>query len=135
MEVSDHILLITQLDLPSLRNAVRVIQFLDEHEGLVEKLRIVVNRIGLEDSQISLNRALETMGREVFAQIPNDYANMVESRNNGVPLVIEAPRSKLTRAFEMLAEKIDASFVASKQDVEAGKPKKSKSLFSFLGSK
>jgi pilus assembly protein CpaE len=136
MEASDQVLLIAQLDLPSLRNAVRVIQFLDEHEGLTDKLRIVVNRIGLESSQISLNRALETMGREVFAQIPNDYANMVESRNNGVPLVTEAPRSKLTRAFETLAQKIDESFIASRAEgAAAAKPKKNKSLFSFLGSK
>jgi pilus assembly protein CpaE len=136
MEASDQVLLITQLDLPSLRNAVRVIQFLDEHDGLTDKLRIVVNRIGLESSQISLNRALETMGREVFAQIPNDYANMVESRNNGVPLVTEAPRSKLTRAFETLAQKVDESFIAMKTEgAPPGKAKKAKSLFSFLGSK
>jgi len=137
MEASDQVLLITQLALPSLRNAVRVIQFLDEHEGLTDKLRIVVNRIGLESSQISLNRALETMGREVFAQIPNDYANMVESRNNGVPLITEAPRSKLTRAFETLAQKIDDSFTALRAEgtAAATKPKKNKSLFSFLGSK
>lgn len=134
MESSDHVLLVTQLDLPSLRNAVRVIQFLDEHEGLDDRLRIVVNRIGLEDTQISLNRALETMGREVFAQIPNDYANMVESRNNGVPLIVEAPRAKLTRAFETLAEQIDSSFAASNEEAGAA-PKKSKGLFSFLGSK
>src|SRR5690606_22383290 len=134
---SDQVLLITQLDLPSLRNAVRVIQFLDEYDGLTDKLRIVVNRIGLESSQISLNRALETMGREVFAQIPNDYANMVESRNNGVPLITEAPRSKLTRAFETLAQKIDDSFTALRAEgtAAATKPKKNKSLFSFLGSK
>jgi len=138
MEASDQVLLITQLDLPSLRNAVRIIQFLEEHDGLTEKLRIVVNRVGMEDSQISLSRALETMGREVFAQIPNDYANMVESRNNGVPLMTEAPRSKLTRAFEILAQQVDDSFNAARQEGSvpgAGKAKKNKSLFSFLGSK
>ena len=135
MEASDHVLLVTQLDLPSLRNAVRVIQFLDEHEELSEKLKIVVNRIGLEDTQISLNRALETMGREVFAQIPNDYANMVESRNNGVPLIVEAPKTKLTKAFETLAEQIDNSFAASSDDPVGAPAKKGKGLFSFLGSK
>lgn len=136
MEASDTVLLVTQLDLPSLRNAVRVIQFLDDHDGLTDKLQIVVNRIGLADSQISLSRALETIGRDVFAQIPNDYANMVESRNNGIPLISEAPRSKLTRAFETLAEKIDQSFVVSKEDHDgAASAKKGKRLFSFLGSK
>lgn len=135
MELSDQVLLITQLDLPSLRNVVRLIQFVDEKEEIREKLRIVVNRIGLEDSQISLNKALETIGREVFWQVPNDYANMVESRNNGVPLITEAPKAKLTRSIEELAEAIDGSVVVSSSGDEGSTPKKSKSLFSFLGSK
>jgi len=135
MELSDQVLLVTQLDLPSLRNVVRLIQFVDEKEEIQEKLRIVVNRIGLEDSQISLNKALETIGREVFWQVPNDYANMVESRNNGVPLITEAPKAKLTRSIEQLAEAIDASFVAKPGDDDGAQPKKGKRLFSFLGSK
>ncbi|MCA9075767.1 MAG: AAA family ATPase [Planctomycetaceae bacterium] len=135
MELSDQVLLVTQLDLPSLRNVVRLIQFVDEMEDVREKLRIVVNRIGLEDSQISLNKALETIGREVFWQVPNDYANMVESRNNGVPLISEAPKAKLTRSIEELAEAIDGSVVLPSATEEGAASKKSKSLFSFLGSK
>ncbi len=135
MELSNQVLLVTQLDLPSLRNVVRLIQFADEKEEIQEKLRIVVNRIGLEDSQISLNKALETIGREIFWQVPNDYANMVESRNNGVPLITEAPKAKLTRSIEQLAEAIDSSYVAKPGDDDGAQSKKGKSLFSFLGSK
>ncbi|MCA9050788.1 MAG: pilus assembly protein CpaE, partial [Planctomycetaceae bacterium] len=94
MEVSDKILLITQLDLTCLRNVVRVMQFLDQYNGLDKKVEIVVNRMGLEDTDISLNKALETIGREVFWQLPNDYATMVASRNNGVPLVQFAPKAR-----------------------------------------
>ncbi len=133
MEFSDHVLLVSQLDLPCLRNVVRLIQFLEEQDDIREKLKIVVNRIGLEETQISLNKALETIGREVFWQVPNDYANMVESRNNGIPLISEAPKAKLTRSFQQLAEAIDASFKAGPLDV-AAKAKKGKGLFSFLGS-
>lgn len=131
MQSSDSVLLVTQLDLPSLRNVVRISQFLDE-QGLGEKLKIIVNRIGLEDSQISLGKALDTIGREVFWQIPNDYSTMVESRNNGVPLILEAPRAKVTRAIEQLAARIDSSLAsrAASSD-EPEKPKRK--LFSFLG--
>ena len=133
MELSDMTLLVTQLDLPCLRNVVRIMQFLDEQEAVKEKLRIVVNRLGLADTQISLNKALDTIGREVFWQIPNDYANMVESRNNGVPLITEAPRAKLTRSIEQLAAAIDgAATTEAAVDEPAGR--KGKSLFSFLGS-
>ncbi len=129
MQSSDTIVMVTQLDLPSLRNVVRMTQFLDE-QGLGDKLRIVVNRIGLEDSQISLSKALDTIGREVFWQIPNDYSTMVESRNNGVPLLVEAPRAKVTRAIEQLAAKLDTGITTRPADEESEKPKRK--LFSFL---
>jgi pilus assembly protein CpaE len=131
IQISDMSLLVTQLDLPCLRNVVRLMQFLDERE-LTDKVRVVVNRIGLEDSQISLNKALETIGREVFWKIPNDYASMVESRNNGVPLITQAPRAKVTKSIEQLAAQLDQQAVASTSAAEEDKPRKR--LFSFLGS-
>ena len=132
MDIADTTLLITQLDLPCLRNVVRLMQFFDQSEGLAEKIRIVVNRLGLEAAQISFNKALETIGREVFWQIPNDYATMVESRNNGVPLLTQAPRAKLTKAIEQLARAIDKG-VATEPEAPDDK-KGRKGLFSFLGS-
>ncbi|MEZ6122441.1 MAG: pilus assembly protein CpaE [Planctomycetaceae bacterium] len=109
MEVSDRILLLTQLDLSCLRNVVRVMQFLDNHAGLNQKVEIIVNRMGLEDTDISLNKALETIGREVFWQLPNDYATMVASRNNGIPLAQFAPKARLTRSIADLTRRLNMS--------------------------
>ena len=131
METSDFVLLTTQLDLPCLRNVVRLIQFFDLHDGLSEKIRVVVNRLGLEDSQISVSKALETIGREIYWQIPNDYPVMVESRNNGIPLISQAPRAKLTRSVEQLAQSLDR---ADSLDQEPEERKQKKGLFSFLSS-
>lgn len=129
MTASDIILLVTQLDLPSLRNAVRMIQFFERQEGLVDKVRVVVNRLGLDDNQISLTKALETLGREVYAQIPNDYGTMVEARNNGIPLILQAPKSRLTRSVQQLAQLLDSS---GQTDGPADAKKARKGLFSFL---
>jgi pilus assembly protein CpaE len=130
MEVSDHILVVTQLDLPCLRNVVRINQFLEE-QGMADKIRVIVNRVGLGDAQISLSKALETIGREVFWQIPNEYAVVVESRNNGVPLVTEFPKAKITRAIQLLAAQLDTGMVAEVAEEEPQeKPKRS--LFNFL---
>ena len=131
MEASDEILIVTQLDLPCLRNVVRLMQFFDQNAALSEKVRVVVNRIGLQDTEISFNKALETIGREVFWQVPNDYATMVESRNNGIPLIKHAPRSKLTRSIEQLARALDHQNTAEESPAE---PKQRKRIFSFLGS-
>ena len=134
IQVSDVTLLVTQLDLPCLRNVVRLLQFLDERE-LSANLKVVVNRVGLGDSQISLSKALETIGREVYFQLPNEYATMVESRNNGVPLVIQAPRAKLTKSIEALAAQLDLSSVIPTSETAETAEKPKRRLFSFLGSK
>lgn len=131
MEVSETVLLITQLDLPSLRNAVRLNQFLQHREGLIDKVKVVVNRLGLDDNQISLNKALETLGREIVAQIPNEYGTMVEARNNGVPLITQAPRSKLTKSIVQLAQLLDHPAQGEEKMDDAKKSQK-KGFFSFL---
>jgi pilus assembly protein CpaE len=133
MEASDAVLLVTQLDLPCLRNVVRMMQFFDQRDTLAEKIQIVVNRLGLEDSQISLNKALETIGREITWQIPNDYATMVDSRNNGVPLVVRAPKAKVTKALEKMAKSFDGTISKDSDTVEEKKTRKG--LFGFLSSK
>jgi pilus assembly protein CpaE len=131
MELSDDILLVTQLDLPCLRNVVRLLQFFDLNEGFDDKIKVVVNRFGLEANQISSAKALETIGREIFWQLPNEYATIVESRNNGVPLLMQAPKAKLTKSIAQLARSIDRS--ASSEEVpEAAKSRKG--LFGFLSS-
>lgn len=104
MQAADHILLVTQLDLPCLRNVVRLLMSMDEIDGLKDKIRVIVNRVGLENGQISMKKARETIGREIFKQIPNDYRVMAEVRNNGVPLIEGAPRAGLTQAIVDMAD-------------------------------
>ena len=131
LEVADTILLITQLDLPCLRNVVRLLQSFEQYEGLLDKIKVIVNRFGLDANEISSVKALETIGREIYWQLPNEYAAIVESRNNGVPLMMQSPKAKLTKAIEQLARSIDHSD-SDATDTEESKPRKG--LFSFLGS-
>ncbi len=116
LEESEHVFLITQLDLPCLRNVVRLMMSFVEYEGLKEKTRIVVNRVGLDVGQISLKKAKETIGGEIFWQIPNDYRVMSEVRNNGVPLIKQAPKANITQSVLGLAaavnEDLDISTMA-----------------------
>ena len=93
LQMANHVLLVTQLDLPCLRNVVRLMMSFGEIEGMKDKVKIVVNRVGLDTGQISLKKAQETIGREIFWQLPNDYRTMVEVRNNGVPLIEQAPKA------------------------------------------
>jgi len=117
---ASKVLLVTQLDLPCLRNVVRLIMSFEEIEGLSEKVEIVVNRAGLDSGQISLKKAKETLGREILALLPNDYRTMVEVRNNGVPLIAQAPKAAITQAVRDLADRVTGRQTESAGDGEAG---------------
>lgn len=102
-EMASDVLMVTQLDLPCLRNVVRLMMAFGEVEGLKKKLRVVVNRVGHGAGQISIRKAQETLGHEIFWQVPNDYRVMVEVRNNGVPLIEQAPKAVITQSISQLA--------------------------------
>ena len=122
LEESNYAMLVTQLDLPCLRNVVRLLVSFDEIEGLKDKTRIVVNRIGLDAGQIGLKKAQETIGREVFWQIPNDYRTMVEVRNNGVPLLEQFPKALITQSVTALSNALagDSAEVRVEQTTAQG---------------
>src|SRR6185295_7704780 len=135
LKSAKDVLLVTQLDLPCLRNVVRLMLSFTEDETLKDKVKIVVNRVGLETGSISLKKAQETMGREVFWRLPNDYKTMVEVRNNGVPLIEQAPKASITQSVTSLAETLTGEKAKTADDAapEAGKaPAGSGRWLSFL---
>jgi pilus assembly protein CpaE len=115
---ADEVLLITQLDLPCLRNVVRLLTSFKESAKFDQRVKVVVNRAGIDTGQISLRKAKETIGRDIYWQIPNDYRVMVEVRNNGIPLLQQAPKAAITQSVNQLAltlsGKTDPSSDASK---------------------
>ncbi len=67
---------------------------------------MVLNRVGGE-CDISLKKAEETIGKPVYWQIPNDSKSMMESRNQGVPLLTLFPKSKLQQSIAGLAQALN----------------------------
>src|SRR5262245_19819369 len=104
MRMSDVILLVAQLELTSLRNVVRMLHTLGNEEGMADKIRIIFNRVGSDEGEITLKKAEETIGKPIFWQVPNDFKAMVGARNAGVPLLRFAPRSKAQQSLVQLAE-------------------------------
>lgn len=131
LEAANHIVLITQLDLLCLRNVVRLLSSFEAHEGMTEKVKVVVNRTGLDKSHISSAKAEETIDREIFWRIPNNYAMISECRNNGIPLIQHAPKAAITLSIQELAEKLVGESVEQAPTSEAKKDKKG--WLKFLG--
>ncbi len=128
IEMSEHVLLLTQLDLPCLRNVVRLLTSLENYEGVSERVKIVVNRSGLDKSQISSSNAEETINREIFWRIPNNYSAVADCRNNGVPLITSNKKLAITQQINELADKLCGKNGATPEGDESGK----KSWLPFL---
>jgi pilus assembly protein CpaE len=103
MRMSDVILLIAQLELTSLRNVVRMLHTMGNEDGLGDKVKVVINRVGSEEGDITLKKAEETIARPIYWQIPNDYKAMLGARNAGVPLLTHAPKTKAQQSLLSLA--------------------------------
>jgi pilus assembly protein CpaE len=131
MRMSDVILLVAQLELSSLRNVVRMLETLVAEEGLSEKVRVVLNRVGSDfmEGDIDLKKAQETIGRPIYWQIPNDAKAMIGSRNAGIPLVQFAPKSKAQASITQLCH--DLSGTGAKAN-GGGSGKAKSSLFGSI---
>ncbi len=124
LRMADVILLVSQLELTSLRNTVRILLTLGADPALAEKVKVVLNRVG-SDADIGLKKAEETIGKPIFWQVPNDARAMIESRNAGVPLLQHAPRCKAQQSLAGLAQAL-----CGKAEAAAAPAKKSR-FFSF----
>lgn len=98
-EMSDVILLVIQLDLTCLRNTARLLHLFEQYEGLTDRVRLVVNRSGAHDSEISLKKAEETLQMPVSWQIPNATKAFNLARARGVSLDEVASGSKAHQAI------------------------------------
>lgn len=88
-EQSDAVFLVTNVDLPSLRNITRCLPLL-ERMGSVKGddwLRILVNRYQPSDP-ISLKEIEKTLGIPVYWTLSNDFEAVMGSINQGKPIVL-----------------------------------------------
>ncbi len=104
MQVANVILLIVQPELASIRNAHDMLVVLEE-EGLTERVRLVLNRVGGEfgGDAIGIKRVEDVLGRPINWQLPEDMKAMNGAWNAGAPLVQFAPKSKIHQAIHALA--------------------------------
>ncbi len=55
-----------------------------------------------------MKKAEETIGKEIYWQLPNDYRTMIQVRNNGVPLTEQAPKAAITQSIVAMAESLSS---------------------------
>jgi pilus assembly protein CpaE len=105
LDLSDVILLVCQLELSSLRNVVRMVMTLGAQDGVDEKVRVVVNRVGADytEGEIGLKKAEATIARPIYWQVPNDSKGVLPARAAGEPLSVHAPKCRAQQSLMALA--------------------------------
>jgi pilus assembly protein CpaE len=105
LQTANQIFLVTNMDVPSLRNLKRCLPILDAlTAGDAERLRLVVNRfngkglVGLKDIE-------ETLGIEVYRTLTNDFDTVMTSISTGQPLVLQG-NSRYAKELRGLARDI-----------------------------
>jgi pilus assembly protein CpaE len=108
-EMSDVILVIVQLDLICLRNSARLIRLLQHCDGLAERVKLVINRAGSIDSEISLKKAEETLKMPISWQIPNATKVFQAARIQGIPIADVAKGSRPHQVFLEMARALQSA--------------------------
>jgi len=102
---SDMILFNTVLNLPSIQNAKRYLNAMSKRGYNHGRIKLLVNRY-TPKTDIKMQEAEKILGYTVFASIPNEYSEMVQSLNKGEPVVNLFPRSDVSKAIRSLAEQL-----------------------------
>jgi pilus assembly protein CpaE len=105
-ELSDVILVVIQLDLLCLRNTARLLALFREYEGLIDRVKLVVNRSDSWECQILPKKAEETLKMPITWSIPNAAKFFQEARLKGAPLGDIAKGSRPHQVFLDMARSL-----------------------------
>jgi pilus assembly protein CpaE len=108
LDAADRIVLVTQLNVPSLRSMQRTFALCRQLGYPAEKLCVVVNRYRADDV-LTLKDASQALTCDVAATLPNDYQLSSSALTQGVPVAQLAADAELARAYARVAAKLGGS--------------------------
>lgn len=107
LENAADILLITSMELPTLKNSKLCMETL-QSLGLKDRIKVILNR----DSEIEglrLKSVEQVLGSEVFCRIPSEGKVVVPSVNTGIPFVLTHSRTPVARSIFSLASRLQGT--------------------------
>jgi pilus assembly protein CpaE len=122
LDESDVVLAVFTDDLAAIYNARQCLDIFERMGCGPDKVRLVMNR-GLSNRGISPNDVEKSINYPVFWRIPNEkYPTVLSSLNQGIPISVYKPRSKLSASFRDLAKHMDRELYPEEEG--AGRDKK-----------
>lgn len=109
----DYICMVASMDVPSIKNLKITLQVLDQLKFSKEKILIALNR---SDSKvgITLDEIEDTLKRKIDISIPSSKIVPL-TVNKGVPVILEAPRSSVSRSIKKLSSLLQSNIKKDKE--------------------
>jgi pilus assembly protein CpaE len=105
LEHSDEVLLVGDLDIPTVKNLKVVVQALGALDPPLTRFRLVLNRVNKKKSGVSVEDIERTLRVRADAVVPLDKL-VPASVNKGLPLALDAPNSGVPRSLAGLVDLI-----------------------------
>lgn len=117
MDLSDKILLVSTLDLPTIKNVKAGLDVMDTLNYSPEKIHLVLNKAS-EQFGIKYKDFESTLHKQIWSYVPEDSQTVVTSANKGFPFVMTRTETKVAKAI------IDMGYELMKE-MDGGSSKKS----------
>ncbi|MCZ6709950.1 MAG: AAA family ATPase [Gammaproteobacteria bacterium] len=116
LQGADHVLMVLQQSLPSVRDAVRLRSTMVRELGIDEsRVHAVVNRYH-KSGTIELNDIKDALGQEKLLVVANHFKSVGQSIDMGVPIAEFAPSSPVVKGLVELAEKFTGGLAPTGND-------------------
>jgi pilus assembly protein CpaE len=106
LDTADLLLLVMQLQVPSVRNADRLLHGLLQHGFNADRVHLLCNRGDRENSNLERGHVESTLNCKIFSVLPDEWAAVSNAINMGEPLAGSAPRSRVRQAILELAGRL-----------------------------
>jgi pilus assembly protein CpaE len=113
---TDELLLVTTLDIPTLKNVKIAVETLDLLNFPKNQRRLILNRAD-DKVGLSSDKVESTLGMSIMASVPTS-PQVASSTNAGEPIVGSLPRHPVSKAIVALAEELQVTSLVPEQKSE-----------------
>lgn len=129
LDNSDNILLVSMINLPTIRNSQRCLDLFNRLDYNEDKVKLLINRY-MPNEEITVEDVEDALGHSVYWKIPNNYFTVMSAINRGQPISKIDPQSNISQNFMELAALLSNSVIIREDNFKCS-PKKSSNPFSI----
>ncbi|MCX7708852.1 MAG: response regulator [Clostridia bacterium] len=120
LDMSDRIMLVSTLDLPTIKNVKSGLDVMESLHYSKEKISIILNKAS-EQFGIKYKDFENTLKHNIWAYVPEDSQTVITSANKGFPFVMTRTETKVAKAIIGMATEITAEKAVVEKEKSAFK--------------